>query len=196
MTVTAINPLTSACKSRLLIGQGYHNAVRDGEDAMLTTININEYNSSAPSTLFNIYASEGEYGLCIDLLDEVVNVPVSFCNMSGVPFEPVTELWFTGVYNIDGELVFYDALTGSEQTILDGLCIKIPTPEQNHETRYYIRRRGYNPDEPTTPIATGIDHESSHFEMDGASAVKILHNGHVLILRDGHVYTMFGQKLR
>ena len=195
MTVTAINPLTSASKSRLLIGQGYHNAVRDGEDAMLTTININEYNSSAPSTLFNIYASEGEYGLSVDLLDEVVNVPVSFCNMSGVPFEPVTELWFTGVYNIDGELVFYDALTGSEQTILDGICIKIPTPEQNHEKRYYIRRRGFDPNDQGTSIATDID-PASHYEMDGATAVKIIKDGHVLILRDGHVYTMFGQKLR
>jgi len=113
-----------------------------------------------------------------------------------VPFEPVTELWFTGVYNIDGELVFYDALTGSEQTILDGLCIKIPTPEQNHEVRYYIRRRGYNPDDPGSSIATSIDESSNRFEMDGAAAVKIIHNGHVLILRDGHVYTMFGQKLR
>ena len=195
MMVTAINPLSSACKSRLLIGQGYHNAVREGEDAMLSTININEYNSAAPTTLFNIYASEGEYGLCIDLLDEVVNVPVSFYNMSGVPFEPVTELWFTGVNNIDGELVFYDALTGSEQKIVDGICIKIPTPEQSHTTRYYIRRRGFDPNEPTNPIATDVD-EASRFEMDGAAAVKIIHNGHVLILRDGHVYTMFGQKLR
>ncbi|MBQ9340730.1 MAG: hypothetical protein IJS13_10455 [Paludibacteraceae bacterium] len=195
MTVTAINPLTSASKSRLLIGQGYHNAVRDGEDAMLTTININEYNSSAPSTLFNIYASEGEYGLSVDLLDEIVNVPVSFYNMSGVPFEPVTELWFTGVNNIDDELVFYDALTGSEQTIVDGICIKIPTPEQNHEKRYYIRRRGFDPNDQGTSIATDID-PASHYEMDGATAVKIIKDGHVLILRDGHVYTMFGQKLR
>ena len=195
MTVTAINPLTSASKSRLLIGQGYHNAVRDGEDALLTTININNYNSSAPSTLFNIYASEGEYGLSVDLLDEVVNVPTSFCNMSGVPFEPVTELWFTGVNNIDGELVFYDALTGSEQTIVDGICIKIPTPEQNHEKRYYIRRRGFDPNDQGTSIATDIN-PASHYEMDGATAVKIIQDGHVLILRDGHVYTMFGQKLR
>jgi len=196
MTVTAINPLTSASKSRLLIGQGYHNAVRDGEDALLTTININNYNSSAPSTLFNIYASEGEYGLSVDLLDEVVNVPISFCNMSGVPFKPMTQLWFTGVNNIDGELVFYDALTGSEQTIVDGICINIPTPEQNHETRYYIRRRGFAPNDPGSSITTGTDDGASHYEMDGATAVKIIQDGHVLILRDGHVYTMFGQKLR
>ena len=195
MTVTAINPLTSTCKSRLLIGQGYHNALRDGEDAILTTVNIKEYNSSAPSTLFNIYAQEGEYGLCIDLRDEVLNIPVSFYMMKEVPFEPVTQLWFTGVNSIDGELVFYDALTGSEQKILDGMCIKIPTPEQSHETRYYIRRRGYDPNDPGSSITTSID-QSSHFEMDGASAVKIIHNGHVFILRDGHVYTMFGQKLR
>ena len=195
MMVTAINPLSSACKSRLLIGQGYHNAVREGEDAMLSTINMNEYNSSAPTTLFNIYASEGEYGLSIDLLDDVVNIPVSFYMQSGVPFEPVTELWFTGVNNIDGELVFYDALTGREQKIVDGICIKIPTPEQSHTTRYYIRRRGFDPNDPTTPIATDVD-EASRFEMDGAAAVKIIHNGHVFILRDGHIYTMFGQKLR
>ncbi len=195
MKVTAINPLTEESRSTLLVGQGYHNALRDGEDAMLTTININEYNSSAPTTLFNIYASEGAYGLCIDLLDEVVNVPVSFYMMKDVPFEPVTELWFSGVNNIDGELVFYDALTGSERTIADGICIKIPTPEQSHETRYYIRRRGFDPNDPGTAIATDID-GTSHFEMDGATAVKVIHNGHVLILRDGHVYTMFGQKLR
>ena len=30
----------------------------------------------------------------------------------------------------------------------------------------------------------------------GEQAMKILYNGHVLIVRDGHVYTMYGQKIR
>ena len=195
MTVTAYNPVSPRCMSRLLIGQGYHNAVRDGEDAILTTVNIDNYtNTSAPATPFNIYATEGEYGLSIDLRDEVVNIPVSFY-MSDLRYDAVTQLWFTGVNNIDGELVFYDALTGSERTIADGICITIPTPEQNHETRYYIRRRGFNPNDPGSSITTDIE-ESSHFEMDGASAVKIIQDGHVFILRDDHVYSIFGQKLR
>lgn len=192
MKVTALNPVSSRCISRLLIGQGYHNAVREGEDAILTTVNIDNYtNTSAPATPFNIYASEGKYGLSIDLRDEVMNIPISFY-MSNLPYDPVTQLWFTGVNNIDGELVFYDALTGSEQKIVDGICITIPTPEQSHEARYYIRRRGFNPDDTTSPITT----EVKTFEMDGASAVKIIKDGHVFILRDGHVYSMFGQKLR
>ena len=195
MTVTAINPVSSRCTSRLLIGQGYHNAIRDGEDAILTTINIDKYSTtSAPATPFNIYASDGGYGLSIDLRDEVLNIPVSFY-MTELTYAPQTQLWFTGVNNIDGELVLYDALTGGEQRIIDGLCIKIPTPEQSHEARYYIRRRGFDPSDTTAPVATDVD-EASRFEMDGAAAVKIIQDGHVLILRDGHVYTMFGQKLR
>ena len=192
MTVTVVNPVSPRCTSRLLIGQGYHNAIREGEDAILTTVNIDNYtNTSAPATPFNIYATEGEYGLSIDLRDEVVSIPISFY-MSDLPYDEVTHLWFTGVNNIDGELMFYDALTGSMQKIVDGICITIPTPEKSHETRYYICRRGFDPNDPTTPITT----EVNTFELDGAAAVKIIHNGHVLILRDGHVYTMFGQKLR
>jgi hypothetical protein len=189
MTVTAMNPASPRCTSRLLIGQGYHAEVLDGEDAVLTTINIDHYtNTSAPATPFNIYAAEGEYGLSIDLRDQVLNIPVSFY-MSNLPFEPVTQLWFTGVNNIEGELVLYDALTDTERTILDGICLKIPTPEVSHEARYYIRRRGYTPGDPTSPVATAIDQSIE----ESTPAIKVIRDGHVYILRDGHVYTMFGQ---
>lgn len=192
MTITAINPVSTRCTSRLLLGQGFHNAVREGEDAMLTTINIDHYSTtSAPATPFNIYAAEGNYGLSIDLRDEVVNVPISFY-MSELPFAPTTQLWFTGVSNIDGELVLYDALTGTERLLIDGICLEIPTPEYSHQTRYYIRRRGYDPDDTTGPIATDV----KIFETDDESAVKIIKDGHVLILRNGHVYTLFGQKIQ
>ena len=192
MTVTAMNPASPRCTSRLLIGQGYHSAILNGEDAILTTINIDHYtNTSAPATPFNIYAAEGSYGLSIDLRDQVLNIPISFY-MSNLPFEPVTQLWFTGVNNIEGELVLYDALTDTERTILDGICLKIPTPEVSHEARYYIRRRGFDPSEPSNPVATTV--EPAETESDPAN--KIIHNGHVYILRNGHVYTMFGQKLR
>ena len=71
MTVTAKNPCSPRCTSRLLIGQGYRDAVREGEDAILTTINIDNYSkTNAPATPFNLYASEGSYGLRIDLRDE------------------------------------------------------------------------------------------------------------------------------
>ncbi|MBR4520029.1 MAG: hypothetical protein IKO63_01275 [Paludibacteraceae bacterium] len=194
MTVTAVNPVSSRCTSRLLIGQGYHSAILDGEDALLTTVNINNYtNTSAPATPFNIYAVEGEHGLSINLRDEVLNVPVSFY-MSDLPYDPVTHLWFTGVNNIEGQLVLYDALTNSERLILDGIRLDIPTPEASHETRYYIRRRGFDPSNPDLPITTAIQEP---YEQDAeASAIKIIKDGHVLILRDGHIYTMFGQKLR
>ena len=189
MTVTAMNPASPRCTSRLLIGQGYHAEVLDGEDAVLTTINIDHYtNTSAPATPFNIYAAEGSYGLSIDLRDQVLNIPVSFY-MSNLPFEPVTQLWFTGVNNIEGELVLYDALTDTERTILDGICLKIPTPEVSHEARYYIRRRGYTPGDPTSPVATAIDQSID----ESNPAIKVIRDGHVYILRDGHVYTMFGQ---
>ena len=191
MTVTAINPVAAVCKSRLLLGQGYHRAVRDGEDAVLTTINIDRYSSSTPATPFNIYASEGNYGLSIDLRDEIVNVPVSFY-MTNLPYAETTQLWFTGVNNIDGPLVLYDALTDTERPIIDGICHTIETPQQSHETRYFIRLRGYNPDDPSNPIVTGEE----HYEMDGEQAVKIMHNGHVYILRNGQVFTIFGQKVR
>ena len=161
---------------------------------MLTTVNINNYtNTSAPATPFNIYAVEGEHGLSINLRDEVLNVPVSFY-MSDLPYDPVTHLWFTGVNNIEGQLVLYDALTNSERLILDGIRLDIPTPEASHETRYYIRRRGFDPSNPDLPITTAIQEP---YEQDAeASAIKIIKDGHVLILRDGHIYTMFGQKLR
>lgn len=192
MTVTAINPVSNRCTSRLLIGQGYSDDVISGEDAVLTTVNIDNFSmTNAPSTPFNIYATEGSYGLSIDLRGEVLNVPVSFY-MSELPYDPVTQLWFTGVNNIDGQLVLYDALTDSERLIIDGIRLDIPTPDASHEKRYYIRRRGFDPSEPSNPVATAI--EPAETESDPAN--KIIHNGHVYILRNGHVYTMFGQKLR
>lgn len=191
MTVTAVNPADAICTSRLLIGQGYHNAVLNGEDAVLTTINVDRFSSSTPATPFNIYAAEGDQGTCIDLRDEVVNVPLSFYN-SPLPFEPVSYLWFTGVNNIDGQLVLYDALTDSERLILDGICLDIETPEYSHETRYYIRLQGWSPEDPsvTTPSepSTAVYYEQK--------ASKIIRDGKVYILHNGHIYSIVGQKLR
>ena len=192
MTVTAVNPVSNRCVSRLLIGQGYSDAVLSGEDAVLTTLNINKFHmTNTPTTPFNIYASEGGYGLSIDLRSEVLNVPVSFY-MSDLPYDPITHIWFTGVHAIDGPLVFYDALTDTERDIVDGICLNIETPEANHEARYYIRRKGYKPGGTTDPIATGYETSGS----DEEQAVKYIHNGIVYILRNGHIYTIFGQKVR
>jgi hypothetical protein len=196
MTVTAVNPVSSRCTSRLYLGQGYHAEIISGEDAMLTTINIDNYtNNTTPATPFNIYAVEGNTGLSVDLRDRIVNVPISFYN-SNLPYDPVSYLWFTGVNNIDGELVLYDALTDTERPILDGIRLEIETPEVNHEIRYFIRRPGYDPNKPIDddeqPIATGVASE----EMNDMSTIKLIKDGHVLILRDGHVYTVVGQKIR
>ncbi len=192
MTVTAVNPVSPRCKSRLLLGQGYHKSIRDGEDAVLMTINIDDFSmTKTPTTPFNIYAVEGGHGLSIDLSDSLLNVPISFYK-SDLPYDPATQLWFTGVNHIDGQLVLYDALTGSERQIIDGICLTIETPEQNHEKRYYIRRRGYTPSEDSNPIAT----DTEYIETDGEAAVKFIKDGHVFILRNGHIYTMFGQKVR
>jgi hypothetical protein len=192
MTVTAVNPASKRCTSRLLLGQGFNEAIIRGEDATLTTINIDNYSTtSAPATPFNIYASEGSYGLSIDLRDEILNVPISFY-MSELPFEPVTHLWFTGVNNITGKLVLYDALTDTERTILDGIFLDIETPENSHELRYYIRRSGNGSDNPDNPVATGINST----DITDTKTAKIIKNGHVYIVREGHVYTMFGQKVR
>ena len=194
MTVIAKNPCSPRCTSHLLVGQGYHNGIREGEDAILTTINIDNYsNTNAPATPFNIYASEGTYGLSIDLRDEVLNIPIAFF-ISDLPYEPVTHLWFTGVNNIDGQLVLYDEWTNTERKIIDGICLTIETPTQSHQKRYFIRRMGYIPDESATetPITTGVE----YYEQDDEQAVKIIREGHVLIIRNGHVYTMFGQKVR
>ena len=193
MTVTATNTVSPRCFSRLLLGQGYHDAMYEGEDALLTTLNIGHYtNNTTPATPFNLYAAEGEYGLCIDLRDSIENIPLSFF-LSDLPFDPTTRLWFTGVNNISGSLVLYDALTDTERPIADGGFLDIVTPEQSHEIRYYIRRHGYNEQSATdTPVATGM---LSGKEMD-AAAVKFIKDGHVFILRDGHIYTMYGQKIR
>ena len=193
MTVTAVNPASPRCTSRLLLGQGFNEAVLPGEDAVLTTVNIDNFSmTNAPATPFNIYALEGNSGLSIDLRDEIVNVPISFYN-SELPFEPNSYLWFTGVNNIDGDLVLYDALLDIERPILDGICLEIETPETSHIKRYYIRRPGYVPGQTDeNPIATGFTN------LDGktTSAVKFIRNGHVFILRDGHVYSIYGQKIR
>ena len=196
MTVTAINPVSPRCISRLLLGQGFNEAILRGEDAMLTTLNINNYtNNTTPATPFNIYAVEGNNGLSIDLRDRIVNVPISFYN-SNLPYDPVSYLWFTGVNSIDGDLVLYDALTGTERPILDGIRLEIETPEVNHEIRYFIRRPGYDPNKPNDddeqPIATGVESE----EMSNMNTIKLIKDGHVLILRDGHVYTVVGQQIR
>ena len=193
MTVTAVNPASKRCTSRLLLGQGFNEAIIRGEDATLTTINIDNYTAtSAPATPFNIYAVEGNSGLSIDLRDVIVNVPISFYN-SDLPFEPISYLWFTGVNNIDGELVLYDALNDTERLILDGIRLEIETPEVSHQTRYFIRRKGFNPNEQGNqddPIATGV----GDVNANNTNVMKLIKGDHVLILRDGHVYTMFGQK--
>ena len=194
MTVTAINPASSRCTSRLLLGQGYHDAIREGEDAVLTTVNIGHYSTtSAPATPFNIYAYADSLGLSIDLRDSIVYVPISFL-MSELPFEPTTQLWFTGVNAIDGPLVLYDALMGTERPIIDGICLDIETPELSHQMRYYIRRPGYVPQQNNDqPITTGV---ASGTTNDGERAQKIFHKGHIYILMNGHVYTIFGQQIR
>jgi hypothetical protein len=193
MTITAVNPVSNRCVSRLLLGQGYRDAIYEGEDAMLTTLNIDKFHmTNTPTTPFNIYAVEGDCGLSIDLRSEIVNVPLSFY-MSDLPYDPVTQLWFTGVNAMDGELVLYDELTDRERDIMDGICIDIPTPEVSHEVRYYIRRKGFKPNEGNNPIATDITSESRE---QGTDSRKIIVNGHVLIIRNGHVYTMVGQKIR
>lgn len=193
MTVTAVNPASPRCTSRLLLGQGFNEAVIRGEDAVLTTVNIDNFSmTNAPATPFNIYALEGNSGLSIDLRDEIVNVPVSFYN-SELPFEPNSYLWFTGVNNIVGELVLYDALLDIERPILDGICLEIETPETSHMMRYYIRRPGYVPGQnDENPVTTGF----TPLREDDAAAVKFIRNGQVFILRDGHVYSIYGQQIR
>ena len=194
MTVTAQNPASNRCTSRLLLGQGFHKAILSGEDAILTTVNIDKFsNTSYPATPFNIYAQEGGNGLSVNLLDSIVYVPISFCMTENIisEFEPITHLWFTGVNNVEGPLVLYDALTDTERPIMDGIRITIETPTANHERRYYIRRPGYAP-------STGDDTPTGFGSVDvpQEKAVKIIHNGIVYILRSGHIYTVLGQKVR
>ncbi len=182
MTVTAVNPASPRCTSRLLLGQGFNEAVLSGEDAVLTTVNIDNFSmTNAPATPFNIYALEGNSGLSIDLRDEIVNVPVSFYN-SELPFEPNSYLWFTGVNNIDGDLVLYDELLDIERPILDGICLEIETPETSHMMRYYIRRPGYVPTQDDDPVTTGF----TPLREDDAAAVKFIRNGDMCTLSTGN----------
>lgn len=193
MTVTATNAVSSRCDTRLLLGQGYHPEIIKGEDALLNTINIDNYSAtSAPATPFNIYAVEGTNGLSIDLRDEILYVPISFY-MSDLPYAPLTTLWFTGVNNVDGPLVLYDALSDTERPIIDGISLDIETPEENHEIRYYIRRPGYKPENETDkPVPTAIEYNAA----DEEKAVKFVKDGHVFIKRNGKVYTIIGQKIQ
>ena len=79
---------------------------------------------------------------------------------------------------------------------MDGICLTIETPAVSHERRYYIRRVATpDPEIPDDPIVTGVSYHSATPEYN-EQAVKIMYNGHVLILRNGHVYTIFGQHLR
>ena len=193
MTVTAQNALSARCTSRLLLGQGYHNEIVDGEDAILTTINIDNYTANlTPTTPFNLYAVENGNGMSIDLRDSIVTIPISFY-MSDLTYEPITDLWFTGVNNIDGPLVLYDAWTDTERAIIDGICLPVETPTESHQLRYFIRRPGYRPQDPDAPITTAIDYIDT---AESNRVSKILKEGHVYIIRDGHIYTMLGQKVR
>ena len=194
MRITATNAADERCTTRLLLGQGYNKEICDGEDALLTTINIDKYTvTGAPATPFNIYALEGQSGLSIDLLDSIVNVPISFCMTENLisAFDPETKLWFTGVNNISEPLVLYDAFTDTEHPIMDGVCIRIETPEQNNLMRYYIRRRGYTSSTgDDTPTGLGI------IGAEEEQAVKFIQNGQVFIMRNGHIYSVVGQKVR
>lgn len=191
MTVTATNTVSPRCFSRLLVGQGYQDAVLEGEDALLTTLNIDNYtNNTTPATPFNLYAAEGEYGLCIDLRDSIVNIPLAFY-LSNLPFDPVTRLWFSGVNNISDALVLYDTISGTERPIADGIYIDIQTPEQSREVRYYIRRRGYK-----APTGTEIATDFEPVQSEADKVVKFIKNDHVYILRRGQVYTIIGQRVQ
>jgi hypothetical protein len=76
---------------------------------------------------------------------------------------------------------------------MDGICLAIETPEMSHQIRYFIRRPGFNPNDPGDDNpATGID-QTANGKWEN---VKMIKDGHVLILRDGHVYTVLGQKIR
>jgi len=195
MTIIAVNPVSSRCVSYLLLGQGYDNAIQDGEDAVLTTFNIDNFTMfDNPTTPFNIYAVNDGYGMSIDLRESIETVPLSFY-MSDLPYDSKTQLWFSGVNEIDGQLFLYDALTDTERPILDGICWEIETPERNHERRYYIRRIPTPEEDPEEPITTSVGPQETTPQLT-EQAVKIMYNGHVLILRNGHVYTMYGQKLR
>ena len=70
--------------------------------------------------------------------------------------------------------------------------LTIETPVQNHQKRYFIRRPGYRPQDPDAPIATRLE----QFNTEDDQTVKFIQDGVVLILRNGHIYTMFGQKVR
>ena len=118
-------------------------------------------------------------------------MPLSFYT-SDLEFEPKTQLWFTGVNNIDGPLVLYDALTDTERDIIDGIYLTIETPTENHQLRYFIRLKGYQPQEPDMPVTTGMD----YIDLEGEAAVKIVRNGMVYILRNGAIYSMMGQKIK
>ena len=193
MTITAKNPCSPRCTSYLLLGQGFHEEIISGEDAILTTLNIDKFHmTNTPTTPFNIYAMSDNYGLSIDLRDSIVNVPVSFY-MSDLSYEPTTQLWFSGVNNIDGQLVFYDEQTDSERPIIDGICITIETPSENHQRRYYIRRRGFNPQAgEDDPVVTGF--ETS--EQEAEQVVKFIKEDHVYIMRRGQIYTILGQRVK
>ena len=193
MTITAKNPCSPRCTSYLLLGQGFHEEIISGEDAILTTLNIDKFHmTNTPTTPFNIYAMSDNYGLSIDLRDSIVNVPVSFY-MSDLSYEPITQLWFSGVNNIDGQLVFYDEQTDTERPIIDGICITIETPSENHQRRYYIRRRGFNPQAgEDDPVVTGF--ETS--EQEAEQVVKFIKEDHVYIMRRGQIYTILGQRVK
>ena len=161
---------------------------------MLTTINIDNFSStSAPATPFNIYASESGFGLSIDLKDSLAMVPLSFY-ISDLPYDPVTKLWFTGVNSIDGELFLYDSASGTERRILDGICLDIETPEQSHSVRYYIRGRGFASQHNAEPeVATGSEPAE---DMYDDKVVKFIRDDQVLILRNGRIFTVLGQKVQ
>ena len=104
----------------------------------------------------------------------------------------MTYLWFTGVNNIDGELVLYDAQTDTERAIIDGIYLTIETPTQSHERRYYIRRHGYK-EQSGTEIATDVEIIEP---ADDEQVMKFIKNDQVYILRRGQVYTILGQPVR
>jgi hypothetical protein len=137
---------------------------------------------------------EQGYGLSIDLRDSIHDVPLSF-SMTNLSYSPVTHLWFTGVNNIDAELVLFDSISGTERRIIDGIRLDIETPEQSHQLRYYIRCIGWRHHEETSEpgVPTYIDEAEAGEEE---YAVKYIYDGKVYILRKGHIYTILGQKVR
>ena len=173
---------------------------RKGEDAVSLSSGSTYYNSAAFSTPLSMYTIADNQALMQDLRDTISSVPLVFATLDSVVNNKGVKVWSkylfdertTLTFALEGEwdnaLYLHDALTGDSIMIVDGLQLKVQTPESD-QIRYFINsgRHIQKPVVVPDPVDPGI---STNMESVGGEKSTTTNNHSTII------YDVLGRRLK